>query len=104
MNVARATHRKAPGSTVPEPVSGTMPGMALRGVRGTANKGGRPSKGDRRARTIRFPAETDAVLEQGADVAGYTSVNDYVVDLVSRALEAGLIPVADVQEHLPLSA
>ena len=44
------------------------------------------------------------MLEQGADVAGYTSVNDYVVDLVSRALEAGLIPVAGAQEHLPLSA
>jgi hypothetical protein len=43
------------------------------------------------------------VLEQGADAAGYTSVNDYVVDLVTRALAAGLVP-ADDQEHLPLSA
>jgi hypothetical protein len=45
------------------------------------------------------------VLEQGADAAGYTSVNDYVVDLVTRALVAGLIPAApDGQERLPLSA
>jgi hypothetical protein len=80
-----------------------MSGMAY--ARGTANKGGRPSKGDRHTRTIRFPRAIDTVIVDGADAAGYESISDYVVDLVTRALEAGLAPEpVSSQEHLPLTA
>lgn len=81
-----------------------MAHMALRGTRGAANKGGRPSKGNRHQRTIRFPAAIDAALEPGAEAAGYESVNDYVVDLVAAALAAGLAPPAITQDRLPLTA
>ena len=73
-------------------------------ARGTANKGGRPSKGDRHTWMIRFPEAIDTVIGDGADAAGYESVSDYVVDLVTRALEAGLAPEPVAQEHLPLTA
>lgn len=81
-----------------------MTAMALRGVRGTANRGGRPSKGARHQRTIRFPADLDAKLEPGADNAGFDNVNDYVVALVTLAVEAGLTPAAPPQDRLPLTA
>lgn len=73
-------------------------------ARGTANKGGRPSKGDRHSRTIRFPQAINTVLVDGADAAGYESVSAYVVDLVARALAAGLAPEPAAQERLPLTA
>ena len=61
-------------------------------ARGSANKGGRPSMGVRHTRTIRFPEAIDAVIVDGADSAGYRSVNEYIVDLVTRAIAAGLAP------------
>ena len=74
-------------------------------ARGDANKGGRPSLGTRHTRTIRFPEAIDAVLLDGADRAGCRSVNEYIVDLVARAIEAGLAQEpAPAQERLPLSA
>jgi hypothetical protein len=73
-------------------------------ARGTANKGGRPSKGTRHTRTIRFPEAIDTVIVDGADAAGYPSISEYIVDLVTRALEAGLAPEPVNREHLPLSA
>ena len=74
-------------------------------ARGSANKGGRPSMGARHTRTIRFPEAIDTVLMDGADRAGCRSVNEYIVDLVARAIEAGLAQEpAPAQERLPLSA
>ncbi len=73
-------------------------------ARGKANKGGRPSKGARHTRTIRFPEAIDTVIVDGADAAGYPSISEYVVDLVTRALEAGLAPEPAAREHLPLTA
>jgi hypothetical protein len=73
-------------------------------ARGSANKGGRPSLGARHTRTIRFPEAIDTVIVDGADSAGYPSINEYIVDLVTRALEAGLAPEPAQPERLPLSA
>lgn len=77
-----------------------MSGMAY--ARGAANKGGRPSLGARGQRTLRLPAEIDQTIEARADAAGYRSVNDYLCDLIARALEAGLAP--EPQDRLPLTA
>jgi hypothetical protein len=77
-----------------------MSGMALRG---SANKGGRHSKGDRKARTFRLPAEVLEALDSGADAAGYDNTNDYVAELVTRALAAGLAPEPQ-QDRLPMTA
>jgi hypothetical protein len=65
---------------------------------------GRPSKGARKARTIRFPRPMDAALEKHARAAGYDNVNDYVVDIVFRAKQVpGIWPAsAPGQEHLPM--
>ena len=76
-----------------------MSGMALRG---SANKGGRPSKGDRKARTFRLPADALEALDSGGDAAGYDNTNDYVAVLVTRALDAGLAP--EPQDRPPLTA
>jgi hypothetical protein len=74
-------------------------------ARGSANKGGRPSLGVRHTRTIRFPEAIDAVIVDGADSSGCRSVNEYIVDLVTRAIEAGLAQeAASPPERLPLSA
>ena len=59
--------------------------------------GGRPSKGDRYARTIRFPVEIYDRIEDAAAAAGY-SVNDFVVALTAGALNAGIGPAASGQE------
>jgi hypothetical protein len=40
----------------------------------------------------------------GADSSGCRSVNEYIVDLVTRAIEAGLAPESAPPERLPLSA
>ncbi len=75
------------------------------GRRRSPGKPGRPSKGLRYARTIRFPSDLNEALEEAATVAGYDNVNDYVVDVVSRAQSAGLFPAAAPgQEPLPISA
>jgi hypothetical protein len=60
--------------------------------------------GARHTRTIRFPEAIDTVIVDGADSAGYRSVNEYVVDLVARAIAAGLAPESAQPERLPLSA
>jgi hypothetical protein len=60
--------------------------------------------GTRHTRTVRFPEAIDTVIVDGADAAGYPSVSAYVVDLVTRALEAGLAPEPVAREHLPLTA
>jgi hypothetical protein len=69
---------------------------------------GRPSKGDRYSRTIRFPTPLNAAIEDAAAAAGYDNVNDYVVEIVIRAQAAGLfpapMPAADGQMRLPVSA
>lgn len=65
----------------------------------------RPWKGERFARTIRFPSRVNDLLERLAPAAGYDNVNDYVVEIVERAERAGLWPEAAAgQERLPISA
>lgn len=70
----------------------------------SARGGGRPSKGDRYARTIRFPTPLNEAIEDAAAAAGYDNVNDYVVEVVSRAHAAGLFPKGNGQLRLPVSA
>jgi hypothetical protein len=67
---------------------------------------GRPSKGPRYQRTIRFPEGLNDEIEIAATEAGYTSVQDFVVDVLYRAQAAGLFPTAAPasQERLPISA
>jgi hypothetical protein len=65
---------------------------------------GRPSKGDRYARTIRFPTPLNEAIEDAAAAAGYDNVNDYVVEIVARAQAAGLFPPENGQMPLPVSA
>jgi hypothetical protein len=75
------------------------------GRRRSPGKPGRPSKGPRYARTIRFPEDLNEALELAATAAGYDNVNDYVVDVVYRAQSAGLFPAGQPgQESLPISA
>lgn len=69
--------------------------------------GGRPSKGDRYPRTVRFPRELNDAIEDAAAAAGYNNVNDYIVEIVIRAQAAGLFPAPGVQGgqmRLPVSA
>jgi hypothetical protein len=75
------------------------------GRRTSPGKPGRPSKGQRYARTIRFPEPLNDEIEEAASAAGYDNVNDYVVDVLYRARDAGLFPAqAPGQERLPISA
>jgi hypothetical protein len=69
-------------------------------------RGGRPSKGARHARTIRFPLPLNAAIEDAAEAAGYDNVNDYVVDLVAAAHTAGMRPTQEdsSQARLPIGA
>ncbi len=69
-----------------------------------AHGGGRPSKGPRYARTIRFPAPLNEAIEDAATAAGYDNVNDYDVEIVARAQAAGLFPAPGGQMSLPVSA
>lgn len=65
-----------------------------------------PHKGDRKAQTIRFPTPLMRTIKDAADAAG-CNVSDYVVDVLARANEAGLIqsqPRNHHQGHLPISA
>jgi hypothetical protein len=66
---------------------------------------GRPSKGARYTRTIRFPVDLNEAIEDAALAAGYDNVNDCVVEIVERARAAGLFPTAAPgQGRLPISA
>lgn len=75
-----------------------------RPFRHPARAGGRPSKGPRYTRTIRFPLALNEAIEDAAAAAGYDNVNDYVVEIVARAQTAGLFPAPDGQMSLPVSA
>lgn len=67
--------------------------------------GGRRSKGDRRSRTLRVPFPLDNEIEEAHEAAGYSNVNDFLLDIISRAHAAGLWPqAADDQQRLPLGA
>ena len=69
--------------------------------------GGRPSKGDRYPRTVRLPRELNEAIEDAAAAAGYDNVNDYIVEIVIRARDAGLFPAPGAQGgqmRLPVSA
>lgn len=75
------------------------------GRRRSGGKPGRRSKGVRYARTIRFPDDLHETIEGSYSAAGYDNINDYVVDIVYRARDAGLFPeAAPGQERLPISA
>lgn len=69
---------------------------------GRRRAGGRPSKGDRRTHSIRFPVELYETITAAAAAAGYDNLNDFVVDLVDRARREGRFPPTGGQ--LPLSA
>jgi hypothetical protein len=65
----------------------------------------RPHKGDRYQRTIRFPLSLHSTIERAAAAAGYDNVNDYVVEVVAMAHEAGVHPQPQGrQERLPVGA
>jgi hypothetical protein len=68
--------------------------------------GGRKSKGDRVPCTVRFPRPLHETVVQAASEAGYSTFQDYIIDLVERAQqaqEAGILPPAR-QDQLPISA
>lgn len=67
-----------------------------------SRSGGRASKGDRRAHSIRFPVGLYETMTAAAAAAGYDNLNDFVVDVVDKAHKAGLFPPPGGQ--LPLSA
>jgi hypothetical protein len=67
--------------------------------------GGRKSKGERVSCTIRFPAAMHAEMLEAADGAGYSTLQDFAVDAIARALAAGLcLAQAQQQPRLPMSA
>jgi hypothetical protein len=66
--------------------------------------GGRKSKGDRVPCTVRFPAELHEEVVQAAKMAGYSTFQDFVIDLVIGARDAGLFPAPAQQPQLPVSA
>jgi hypothetical protein len=74
----------------------TLPSMTAQ------RQGGRKSKGDRRAHSIRFPVDLYETIVDAAAAAGYSNLNDFVVDLVDQAHREGRFPPAGGQ--LPLSA
>jgi uncharacterized protein (DUF1778 family) len=56
---------------------------------------------------VRFPLPLNAAIETAAEAAGYTNVNDFVVDVMARAQKAGLFSQAvpgNQQMQLPASA
>ncbi|MFY7069049.1 hypothetical protein ACOQFV_24595 [Nocardiopsis changdeensis] len=57
--------------------------MSTSGKRGR----GRPAKGDRHKRTIRFPRIVDDALQAAAQDAGYATVQDYVVAVMTGVVE-----------------
>jgi hypothetical protein len=72
-------------------------------------KMGRPEMGERYPRTIRFPIEMNDEIEISATDAGYTSINQYVLDIICAAKEAGLFPATvpdrdSGQQALPIPA
>ncbi|MGH3236856.1 MAG: hypothetical protein ACRDOH_27095 [Streptosporangiaceae bacterium] len=76
------------------------------GRRRAPGRPGRPSKGPRYARTIRFPEPLNDVIEVAATEAGYDNLNDFVVDVLYKAHAAGLFPTAapGQAQQLPISA
>jgi len=65
--------------------------------------GGRKSKGPRVPCTIRFPEPMHERMVQAAAAGDYSSFQDFVLDLVDAAEEAGTWPSAR-QDRLPISA
>lgn len=62
--------------------------MSTSGKRGR----GRPTKGDRHKRTIRFPRVVDDALQAAAEDAGYKTVQDYVVAVMEGVVEPYMAP------------
>ena len=67
------------------------------------SQGGRKSKGDRVPCTVRFPVELHEVVVQAASDAGYDSFQDFMIDLVEAARQAGIFPPAR-PGRLPIGA
>ena len=67
-------------------------------------KRGRPSKGDRRQHTVRFPADLYETAKRAAEEAGYDNFQDYVVDVMARAHGQAAPLHPNRQERLPISA
>jgi hypothetical protein len=68
-------------------------------------RGGRPSRGPRGQLTVRCPEPLVVAIESARSETDLTT-NDFVVGLIERAMEAGLLPVTQSagQDRLPLSA
>jgi hypothetical protein len=63
----------------------------------------RPSKGPREQFFVRAPVSLG--VKQASEDAGYPTYNDFVVEILERAKDAGLWPTAAPdQEQLKLSA
>jgi hypothetical protein len=63
----------------------------------------RPSKGPRENFFVRAPETLG--IKQAAEDAGYPVLNDFVVEILQRAKDAGLWPTTEPgQEQLKLSA
>ncbi len=72
-----------------------------------ARKGGRKSKGPRRARTLRVPMDFDAQIEAAAERSGFDDVNGFLLDVLTRAEATGLFEAATPptrQQRLRLGA
>lgn len=67
-------------------------------------KPGRPSKGDRKPQTIRFPRDLHATAEQAAIDAGYDNFQDYIVDVVAMAHGQPVRFHPNRQQRLQISA
>jgi len=67
-------------------------------------RGGRYSQGDRVPCTIRFPRSLHEVVMRGVEDADYATMQDFVVDVMTAAYEAGLFPAQARPARLPLGA
>jgi hypothetical protein len=65
-------------------------------------RGGRPSRGDRVAQTIRFPRDLHDDLLADMDAAGYDTVQDYVVASLQLARSQGIKP-GSIRQPLPFA-
>jgi hypothetical protein len=73
-------------------------------MREMAGRPGQPSKGPRVPWTLRFPDAADVRLQKAVRDAGYTEVNDFVVDFAAAALGAGTGPRTIQQPLLQMTA
>jgi hypothetical protein len=88
---------------IQNPFPGRLAGMSDSVIK--RGRGGRPSRGPRGQLTVRCPEPLVVAIESARSETDLTT-NDFVVGLIERAMEAGLLPVTQSagQDRLPLSA